>query len=673
MSNHIQAGGSVSKHLPHFEEREGQVAMLEAVQAAYEKEQVLLVEAGTGIGKSMAYLISAMEWAAHHLEPTVVATHTIALQEQLVQKDIPFLLDALGLDLRVVLLKGMSNYLCLRKLYDAKEEMPSAIMSWAETTKEGSKSELSQIDFFEEIGAEAESCTGSKCPHYKECFFFKARKKAAEAQLVIANHHLLFSDLAIRRATENYNEPCILPPFTRLIIDEAHHVEDVATEHFADRVSRVGLLRLLARLISDRGKGKIALLAKKVAEIPEEKRDEKTEELLHLLELTLVAEKREVVYLIGELFDRLHEFLRGKDKLRLQETHMLDPLWIERVQSSAALLLNRGRGFAQLLLGVEGKLSVNQMEGIITDIKGVARRFEQNLSVLVNFICQPLEKTRVRWIEESSTNLTLISAELEVAPLLKESLFDKISTVVLTSATLTANNDFGFMRRRLGIGVAEERQFESPFNYGDQVLLSSFIDLPDPTDPQFVSVCIEQIYELLQICRGNAFVLFTSFEMLRQCRDALQGRLPYPLLCQGEANRTHLLEEFRYSNGAVLFGTDSFWEGVDVVGDSLRCVILVKLPFKVPSDPLFQARSQLIQEQGGAAFKDYSLPQAALKFKQGFGRLIRHKQDRGAVICLDARLVNKGYGKVFLKSLPNCRKIFATRKEVYEELKKFYS
>ncbi|MCC5831628.1 MAG: DEAD/DEAH box helicase family protein [Chlamydiales bacterium] len=672
--------GVFSERLPGFEVREGQLAMLEDLLSAYENEKTALIEAGTGTGKSLAYLIPALYWGLEEGEPTVVATHTIALQEQLLQKDIPFLLETLGLDFKAVLVKGMQNYVCLRKLHDAAHEIPGSLLDWSKSAKEGSRSELPLLpsqDLWEEISAEAEGCTHVKCPHYKECFFFKARREAADAHLIVANHHLLFADLSLREQSGNYNETCVLPPYNRLILDEAHHIEDVATEYFADKVSRRGLIHLIGRLISDRSSGKVMALHKKLFEIHPDGGSDR--ELLDLLELTLPASKRNLVDHIHSTFELINEFAKGQkeEKFRFRSEHLNHPFWVEMVQPSVQELVELGKAFLQGILLLEvyvkrDELLFSKCEGVLADLSGILNRLELLFDRLAAFVFAPIEPGRVRWIEGDGH---LITADLEIAPRLSEALFERISTTVLCSATLSTNNSFSFIRSRLGIEEAVERIYESPFDYSRQALLSVPIDLPDPSSPLFTSTAASAIFDMVEASQGGAFVLFTSYQMLREAAGLLASRFSkkrYSLFCQGDEGRTPLLEKFRKGERAVLFGTDSFWEGVDVVGEALRCVILVKLPFKVPSDPLFQARSEAIAEQGGSPFFDYSLPHAIVKFKQGFGRLIRNKEDRGCVICLDPRLAKKGYGKQFIKSLPELPSFFEPASSLTRKLQEFY-
>jgi ATP-dependent DNA helicase DinG len=681
LCGHVLA--QLAAKFPHFEIREGQLQMFQDVSQAYFAGQTLLIEAGTGTGKSLAYLIPAMLWAAKHKEPTVIATHTIALQEQLIQKDIPFLLQALELDLKAVLAKGMSNYVCLRKVHDNQIEIPVSLALWVRQTKEGSRSELPVIpsaDLWEQIGAEADTCTYAKCPFYKECFFFKARAQAQNAHLIVANHHLLFADLAIREESEAFDAVAVLPPYKRLIIDEAHHCEDVATQYFAQKVSRRGFIHLLGRLSSDRGTGKLATLYRKILEAYPN-----GDLLAEPLVIILPAEKRKIMELVNEAFGTLSTYLETKqyeEKFRLKDFHLKESGWKDRVQPPIEHLIHEGKAFLQsisalegILRGMDDPLLIQKCEGILAEIKGICGRLELYFESLHTFVFSPLEKEKVRWIEGDPPDLHLIAADLEVAPRLSKTLFARLPTIILCSATLSSNSSFSFIRKRLGIEQAEERTYPSPFNYQEQTLLSVPNDLPDPSHPSFINLAAEKIWEAIEVSRGGAFVLFTSYLMLKECENLLAERFykkKYFLLCQGDENRSSLLQKFRNTDKAILFGTDSFWEGVDVAGHALRCVIIAKLPFKVPNDPLFEARSEIIAQQGGSPFFEYSLPHAIVKFKQGFGRLIRNREDRGCVLCLDSRLVTKGYGKKFLKSLPACRTVFENSDKCIESLKTFY-
>jgi ATP-dependent DNA helicase DinG len=673
----------ISDKVPGFELREGQISMFQDVVSAYEKAETLLVEAGTGIGKSLAYLIPAFIWAESKSERSVISTHTIALQEQLLQKDIPFLFNVLGFELKAVLVKGMNNYVCLRKLHDAESEIPESLIHWAKSAHEGSRNELSHppsTELWERIGAEAETCTYAKCPFYRDCFFFKARKEAEAAQLIIANHHLVFADLVVRSESENYDQAAVLPPYRRLILDEAHHCEDVATHHFADKVSKQGLLRQLGRLFSDRGTGKLVTLYRRICEAYPDGNI-----FSEIFTILLPSGKKQLTESIHKAFEAIASYFIARshdDKLRFREHHRLDSLWQQVVQPTVDHVYYVAQDYISTLLMLEGKIKQindplldHKCNGIISEVNGIVARLKAAFETLYSFVFLPLEVSKVRWIEGVPPDLHLMSADLEIADRLASLLFTKVPTIVLCSATLTAQKSFAFFKKRLGITQTEEKIYHSPFNYQKQSLLIVPTDLPDPAHHQFAAIAAERIWEAVRICQGGAFALFTSYAMLKECENILSARFheeQFLLFCQGDESRFSLLQKFRHASKAVLFGTDSFWEGIDVSGEALRCVIIVKLPFKVPNDPLFQARSEAISKSGGSPFLEYSLPQAIVKFKQGFGRLIRNKDDRGCVVCLDPRLVSKGYGKKFIKSLPECSFFSADTSEAFEKMKNFY-
>lgn len=637
--------------------------MLSDVVSAYENERIALIEAGTGTGKSLAYLLPAILWAKDCGEPTVISTHTIALQQQLMEKDIPFLLDALGVTLKAVLVKGMSNYVCIRKLHDPGVESSYNLMRWMQTTRDGSRASLPiapSASLWEQIGAEKEGCTHVKCPHYKECFFFKARREVADAQILVVNHHLLLADLSLRLSTDDFEGTFVLPPYSRLILDEAHHIETTATAHFADQVSGRGLIQSIGRLLSDRGSGKIAILRKMLPDLR-----------LDLLDLTLPAEKMALQLQVQPTFETFQHFLPSEEKLRLRDHHLKHPFWQDEIQPAVEKFVEQGKQFLHSIDQMTRSITDEKCEGIVSDIRAIALGIERQLTTLRDFVFDPLDPKRVRWVEPGGK---LVAADLEVASRLKEALFSRVPTVVLCSATLSSNRSFSFVKSRLGIEEAEEKIYESPFDYSEQALLVVPTDLPDPTSVDFFEKILPPLKEVIEISRGGIFVLFTSYQMLKQAQDCLSKwaeKRKYTLLVQGDAERHTLLDQFRKTRRAILLGTDSFWEGVDVVGEALRCVVLTKLPFKVPTEPLFQARSEAIEQEGGSSFFNFALPQAVVKFKQGFGRLIRTQKDRGSVVCFDSRLVQKGYGKQFLKSLPPCRRVFEPTDEALKQLRLF--
>ncbi len=691
----ISDEGLFSQKFPHFKSRISQQEMLKSVLEAYTQEKIALIEAATGTGKSIAYLLPALFWAAKTGERTVISTNTLALQEQLIKKDLPALIDTLGLKVKVALAKGMHNYVCLRKLEDCQAEKNflsesenadiEKVSSKLEFAIEGTRSEVAGSVHpltWEKLGAESESCTHMRCPHYKKCYFFKAREEAKEASLVVANHHLLFADLKARLESNNYVETCILPAYSRLIIDEAHNIEEVAKEYFAARVSRSSLLRLFNRLLSDKS-GKIRAITQKVAELTmHDRQDSRVAALLSALELDLVVEKRDVCLRIDRFFAEIFDFAREvstEEKLRFRSFHQQHLQWAV-IQKSATELLFHARRFVETLLARLKQIEENDLlqakcEGLIADIRGVARKMETAFSTLNEFVFSSESEDEVKWIEGISANIQLVRARIDISQLVKDSLFEKMNTVVLTSATLSTNGEFRFIKEVLGIVTSHEKIFPSPFDYENKTLFCVPLDMLQPDDGAFLSQAAEVIYKAVVASEGHAFVLFTSYESLRATAAILAPRLQklgYPLLIQGEESSSSLLVKFCASQNPVLLGTDSFWEGVDVVGDILRCVIIVKLPFLVPSDPFFQAKSEMMKKAGKSPFYDYSLPHAAMKFKQGFGRLIRSETDRGCVICLDPRIALKGYGKVILGTLPNSRRVFEPAENVHLALKEFF-
>lgn len=690
---------------------------------AYNNSQIALIEAGTGTGKSLAYLIPALLWYKGKGERTVISTNTINLQEQLLFKDIPLITKALNMECKAVLIKGMSNYLCLRKLSDVKQELPllseqeahelNQIERWKETTSDGSRSTLPLVPSFstwEKVGAEYDTCTGKDCPFYKDCYYVKARKSAQEANILIVNHHLLCSDLVARDKAPTSQEGGIIPPYTRVILDEAHNFEEIATDFFADELNQLSLLRTISRLSSERGgkaTGKLQQLKLQILEFAGKLDKAKCADLAHRLSIDLPAARWDLFHHIDafclslrrlaaslNMDNRTEDGGKNEIKLRLLPPIATHPIWEKEVLKEAEKVIHSADKF---ILGLESLskdidyLKNEKLDGackaLLFDIKAMTNRLIEDIAVLKRVMDTASLKDRVRWIEIQmkngiSTNTVLRDADLDVSKALAINFFDKFGTIILVSATLTTNNHFKFIRQRLGIipdliksCQIKEYVYDSPFNYKKQALFAIPTDLPSPTEPGFVKAAAKEILKTLKTSYGNAFVLFTSYTMLKECYELLYSsltELKFNPMKQGDTNRQTLLKKFKETNGSVLFGTDSFWEGVDVAGEALRCVILVKLPFRVPTEPILQARAEAITAAGGDPFMEYFLPGAIVKFKQGFGRLIRNKKDRGCILCLDGRLLTKGYGKQFLESLPPCEQIFAESKEIQVHMKEFY-
>jgi ATP-dependent DNA helicase DinG len=675
----------------------------------YNDGGIALLEAGTGVGKSFAYLVPALEWARANGERTVVSTNTINLQEQLVGKDLPILARAFSTGDRAVtfaLLKGWRNYLCLSRLEQARAGQESlfaneraaeleAIAGWAARTADGSLSDLVEepsSDVWDAVAAESDLCTRLKCPHFDRCFVFAARRKAAEADVVVVNHHLLASDLAVRIASDNWQEAAVLPPYRRLILDEAHHLEDVAAQHLGTQVSMIGVQRLLGRLERN-GRGLLPTLAAELASHTDLMGAASRDLLGRTVLDALGAARRWAEELFGRLARRLDHEQGATPVLRLTDAFAEDGIWREGLDVALDNLLV---AFSKLRDGVEtiaDRLSIDDpaemRTRLIGELRGVTRRLDAAADGLKATL-QPKQSNRgtapaVRWMERRgrrTPNLTLSAVPLDLAPVLKESLFDRTETVVLTSATLAAGGEFTFLEERLGLSLQPSRVtvreiLPSPFDFGAQCVFGIPTDIPEPRDDEsgHGAAVARVLLELAHASDGGVFGLFTSYAQLRRTADAIRGHVNarWPLLVQGEGQRDQLLRRFREAGSAILLGTDSFWEGVDVPGRALRVLILAKLPFKVPTEPLTAARLERLTEAGVDGFTHYLVPLAALKLKQGFGRLIRTKSDVGVVVLLDRRVVTKRYGASMLEGLPPAAKAVGNWPDVLREVEEFFA
>ncbi|NVN98173.1 MAG: DEAD/DEAH box helicase family protein [Geobacteraceae bacterium] len=702
--------GVMAANLHGYEHRGEQTRMSFAVAEAFNRDRVALIEAGTGTGKSLAYLLPAALWAKRNKERVVVSTNTINLQEQLTGKDIPFLQKHGGLSFKAVLIKGRGNYLCLRKLNahreepglfaDEKSEL-QAIIEWSDSTPSGSIDDLGFIpkdEVWEELRCEGDQCSRTKCRNYSRCYYYSSRRNASSADILVVNHALLMSDLALRQQSGS-NSTAILPPYQRLIIDEAHHLEDVATGSLSSQVTRHGLLKLLGKLQHPRRPDR-GLLPKLAASLLRELPDafeEIIEPLTKLLEEDLLLSHSRLTDLVNREMDGIAFALgghlkpadagKGEQKLRLTPSVYASDFWeesLERISSLAKGLSAYASSLAKLhkMLRSLPEGPAEKLSGQILDIKGVLGRLEGSVEAITAFVGH--SEFICRWFEVKRGGkgvfLKLCSSPLDVAASMKNALFDKIRTVILTSATLTVGGKFDYMGSRIGIPLlpqarVSELLLASPFNYAEQVFAGVPSDIPEPTSRDFEPAAAELIFESLSISMGGAFVLFTSYDLLRKVYNRIASRLEAIGLSpmrQGESGRHQLLSRFRSTTGGVLFGTDSFWEGVDVQGDALGLVIITRLPFRVPTEPILEARSEYISAAGKDPFMEYTVPQAVIKFKQGFGRLIRSRDDRGGVLILDRRVLSKGYGRIFLKSLPDLQVTATGKQEMLDGLQRFY-
>jgi ATP-dependent DNA helicase DinG len=637
--------GRIAKRLRAYEHRPQQLEMAQAVERAIAEKTHLIVEAGTGVGKSFAYLVPAIlavtaegENAAR--KPLVVSTHTISLQEQLFTRDLRFLKSVLPLEFSYVIGKGRSNYISLRRMSAAVDRAKStffqekeftqlqSLLDWSKTTNDGSKSDLSfrpLAAVWDEVASDRGNCLGKNCPQYKNCFYYQARRRAWNADVLIVNHALFFSDLGLRRQGIS-----LLPDYEIAILDEAHNLEAVAGARMGIALTSGQFEYMLAKLYNDRTNRGLL--------VHHELRKEQQ----------IVAQLRHAV---EDLFQNIREWqtFRGRPNGRLHRP------------------IEFGNTVTPLLSELSAKLSAAAKD--ITDkeqaieLTAAAARCVELGGTLADWIMQSLPES-VYWIELTQgrrPRTELHCAPIEVSGILQKELFDRVKTVVLTSATLAVGQrSFDFVKSRLGVAQAIEVRLGSPFDYKRQAKLILADRMPDPADSpgEYESAVCERIKRHVDQTRGRAFVLFTSYKMLRACAERLSpwmAQSGYTLYCQSDEMPSSLmLERFRKDPAGVLFGTDSFWQGVDVPGEALQNVIITKLPFSVPDHPLLEARLEAIRERGGNPFVEYQVPEAVIKLKQGFGRLIRRKQDSGQVVILDPRVRSKQYGRQFLESLPEC-------------------
>lgn len=696
--------GPIAQELGGYEDRQSQRDMTAFLADGYNDGGVLLLEAGTGVGKSFAYLVPALAWARANRERTVVSTNTINLQEQLVGKDLPLLQRALAdgeYEPTFALLKGWRNYLCLARLAGATTSQQSLLepeklqellnlTAWASHTSDGSLSDLATpptAEVWDEVSAEPDLCTRIKCPYFDRCFVFQARRRAARADVVVVNHHLLAADLAVRHASENWDEAAVLPAYHRLIVDEAHHLEDVAANHLGRQVSSRAVGRLLARLERS-GKGLLPALMRDLTTA----HDLLSRASLDLLRERLIPAASEARRAADALFLRLFTVMEsaGTSPLRLTEEFENHDAWNTGLahELDAAVLAFRMLG--EHLETVADRLAqvelTEQRARLLLECRGVIRRLESVRDGL-GAVLRPasVRPPDVRWIHRTGREgklLQLSAVPLDLAPMLRELIFDRLETVALTSATLAASGEFDFFASRVGLGgpdspVTVQEMFPSPFDYREQCMLAVPEDVPDPReDPAgHDHAMADVIADLAWASDGGLFALFTSHAQLRRVALLVRERLGerFPLLLQGDGQRDALIRRFRESGNAILFGTDSFWEGVDVPGRALRGLVLAKLPFKVPSEPITAARLERLVEQGQDGFFGYLLPHAALKLKQGFGRLIRSMEDVGVVVLLDPRVLSKRYGPHLLDGLPPAERVLGSWKQVRSRIEDFFA
>lgn len=627
--------GLIAQAHSEYEYRPGQIQMAEAVMRAFDDRRHLIVEAGTGTGKTLAYLVPAISSALQGRGRVIISTGTKNLQEQLMEKDIPFLQNILPAKFTATYMKGRSNYLCLTRLGRAKSapvldgldevDYFDEVTHWARETATGDRAELGDLpeslSFWRHIDARSETCLGQKCTDFDPCFITRMRDRAINSDIVVVNHHLFFADLALRNSAYG----SVLPDYTAVILDEAHLIEDVASEYFGAQVSNYQIDDLL--------------------------RD------LGVVKFENVDLAQEVARGAGRTERFADNFWMGFREGRGEEgRYPILPGAFARRSTNGEMT---STPLGDLYVALDGALArlettLDAMKDKPADVESIVRRIRQARFDL-QFIVTGQDRKFVYWVERRARGIFLRASPIDVSGLLEDKLFSEVGTVVLTSATLSSGGNFSFIRERLGLDKAQDLIAESSFDFQTQAVLYLPPQMPEPRSSDWAQAAANEVIRILRATEGRAFVLSTSLAGMQSLYDLVMPEVDYYCLVQGSASKSQLLTRFRETPNSVLFATSSFWQGVDVRGEQLSCVIIDKLPFAVPTDPIVAARQRYIEDQGGSSFHEYSVPQAIISLKQGLGRLIRSTTDRGVLVVLDPRLRTKSYGRMFLQSLPKCR------------------
>src|SRR5687768_14182813 len=651
--------GLIAKTHPEYEHRPGQIEMAAAVLRAFEEKRHLIVEAGTGTGKTLAYLVPAIAAAVGSGARIVISTGTKNLQEQLMEKDIPFLQQTLPAKFRAAVMKGRNNYACLHRIKRAEStpvlegldqiDQFDEVFRWTTTTETGDRAELSNLPenlpFWRHIDARSDTCLGQKCPDYEPCFVTRMRQRALDADIIVVNHHLFFADLALRNGAYG----AVLPDYAAVILDEAHQIEDVASEYFGVQVSNyqiddllydVGALRLEEREV-ERELARISARVQRFADaFWVSFREGRGLEGRFALTPSRPSPQAE----------------RGWGEVRAVTLNPSPSLLAhgegEDITGDAPAERSAHDALDNAFYRLETTLAI--LKDPPPDAENILRRTRE-LRFSLSFVVKADDQKFVYWLERRGRGVFLRASPIDVSGLLQDRLFEKVPTVILTSATLSSAGNFRFIRERLGLDEGEEMFAESIFDFENQAVLYLPPSMPDPRSPQWGRAAADEVIKIVNATEGRAFVLSTSNAGMNELYDRVASQIDYPCFVQGSTSKGALLKKFRETPHAVLFATASFWQGVDVRGDQLSCVIIDKLPFAVPTDPVVAARQRHIEEMGGSSFYEYSVPQAIISLKQGLGRLIRSTSDRGVLAVLDPRLRTKMYGQQFLKSLPPCR------------------
>jgi ATP-dependent DNA helicase DinG len=628
--------GLIAKFHENYEHRPGQIKMAEEIVKAFETKRHLIVEAGTGTGKTLAYLVPAIAAALSSKKRVVISTGTKNLQEQLMEKDIPFLQKILPKKFSAAYMKGRSNYACLYRIGKAEhqpilgglDEMDhfDQVRRWTQTTSVGDRRELTNLpedlSFWSRINARSEICLGQKCPDFEPCFITRMRSRAEDADIVIVNHHLFFADLSVRG--NQYGK--VIPDYSAVIFDEAHLIEDIAADYFGVQVSNFQIDELV--------------------------RDSDT------LPITDAIVNRDLTKIAAKVIGLAEQFWLRFTQARVDGRYpLLEDVFSYRTKKGDNAPTALGEAY-EALDGALGSLvaAIDRFSDTIPEVESLVRRTKQARADL-DFVVHQAERNFVYWLERRGKGIFLRASPVDVSELLRGKLFEKVETCILTSATLSSGGSFNFVRERLGLDTSKTNVLhaESSFDYESQAIVYLPKAMPDPRTPEFTQLAAGEIIKILQVTNGRAFVLATSNSSMKALYELVSARVGFPCFVQGSMSKAGLLDKFRETPNAVLFATASFWQGVDVQGDQLSCVIIDKLPFAVPTDPIVAARSRFIEENGGRSFFEYSVPQAVISLKQGIGRLIRSRTDRGVIAILDPRLRTKAYGRDFLQSLPRMK------------------
>ena len=686
---YISKDGPLAKINENFEERLSQIELLKNIVKTFNQNKTGVFEAGTGVGKSYAYLIPSILWAVQNNERVVISTGTINLQQQLCLKDIPQAIKITGKPVKFILMKGRQNYICKRRLQDALNSKDlfennddlDRIAQWQDSCDSGSKSELSFLpseSVWNRINSESDACMALRCPYYSQCFVMKVKKEASAANILVVNHHLLFADIESRLHGAGYDDAVVLPPYKRIIFDEAHGIETAATSFFSESFNRFKILKPLNLLY----------------------RKKKNSAMGFLFSVSMLSKKEEKSFQAYQMISKIKSDLTNLETLALdlciQENNLwLNPLTFRNFQPVLSMCQTLAKDisvFTSLVLEVlDGVPEDDRDIPYFWETKVLNRRLSDYSVILNDFFMWEEKPDKVFWLQkknlpsdmqkddELNFYINFIETPLDIAPLMNQGIFEPMDSVVCTSATLKTGRDFSYWLRHNGLYFSDsdevlQGEFFSPFPYKENMIFLVPKDIPFPDEPDFQIYVENVLKNLILKAKGRTLVLFTSYESLRLSYNNIFSTMlanGIKLLRQGADDNARILKNFKDDVSSVLFATDSFWQGVDVPGESLSQVIIVKLPFTVPNDPVFKARSEAIRKKGGNSFMELSVPEAIIKFRQGVGRLIRKNTDKGTVVVLDRRIYEKQYGSLFLANVPECKKYYEPVSKILDIIEEF--